>query len=408
MGNEHWEYKPIIKAIKYVKTGVPKYIGKKRYFSTGSVKDKEMIHEGEFIFEERPSRANRIAVMGDVLQARMKETNKPLIIDEKLDSCLFSTGFMHFRPSVNSVHPKFAYYYLQSPEFLQQKDDGATGCTQMSINDTNLLKIMFPLPPIDEQQRIVEKLDAIIPRVKQAIAQLEEIPKLLKKFRQSVLSAACSGNLTEDWREENPTKSDWGYHVLSDLSESISTGPFGTMLHKSDYIKGGIPIVNPTNIVNNEIIPDPNVTISYGKAQELSRYILKENDIILSRRGDLSKCGIVTKKEEGWLAGTGTFVVRVNMNPYFFRMTFQNPATQERIYSGSIGSTMPNLNQGILGALIVPNPCPEEQQEIVSQVDRLFTIADSLESKYWIAMARIDKIGQTILMKAFQGELTAS
>jgi type I restriction enzyme S subunit len=88
-------------------------------------------------------------------------------------------------------------------------------------------------------------------------------------------------------------------------------------------------------------------------------------------------------------------------------MVFQNPATQEMIYNGSIGSTMPNLNQGILGALKVPNPSLEEQQEIVNQVQRLFQLADSLEAKYTKAMHRIEKIEQSLLAKAFNCELVS-
>lgn len=408
MGNEHWDYKPIFKALKYVKTGVPCFEGKKRYFSTGSIQENNFIQEGSFDFEERPSRANRIAMIGDVFQARMKETNKPVFVNADLDGCLFSTGFMQFRPIDASVLDKFIFYYLQSPAFLNDKNNGSTGCTQISINDNNLSRVVFPIPSMDEQLHIVEKLDALLPRIKHVKFRLESITPLLNKFRQSVLSAACSGKLTENWRNDHSVDSDWETKALSEISASISTGPFGTMLHKSDYIKGSIPVINPTNIIDNKILPDPNVTVTYEKAQELSRYILKENDIILSRRGDLSKCGIVTKSEDGWLAGTGTFIVRVSIHPCFFRMVFQNPSTQELIYSASIGSTMPNLNQSILGSLKVPCPIQVEQQEIVNQVNRLFSLADSLESKYNIAMARIEKIEQSILAKAFRGELLSN
>lgn len=310
------------------------------------------------------------------------------------------------RPS-QEVCGKYLFYFLRSNSGNSQIMATFHGAAQGGVSSAFVDEVYVPMLALEDQSEIVDYLDDTIHHIRMIKSRLEKIPTILKKFRQSVLSAACSGKLTEDWRAENATKSDWEYQVLSDLSESISTGPFGTMLHKGDYIKGGIPVVNPTNIVNNKIIPDPRVTISNDKAQELSRFISKENDIILSRRGDLSKCGIVTKREEGWLAGTGTFIVRVNMNPYFFRIVFQNPATQELIYNGSIGSTMPNLNQGILGALKVPNPSLEEQQEIVNQVQRLFQLADSLEAKYTKAMHRIEKIEQSLLAKAFNCELVS-
>lgn len=426
MGNEHWEYKPIIKAIKYVKTGVPKYIGKKRYFSTGSVKDKEMIHEGEFIFEERPSRANRIAVMGDVLQARMKETNKPLIIDEKLDSCLFSTGFMHFRPSVNSVHPKFAYYYLQSPEFLQQKDDGATGCTQMSINDTNLLKIMFPLPPIDEQQRIVEKLDAIIPRVKQAIAQLEEIPKLLKNFRQSVLSAACSGSLIESFNSYNCDKWAEVRRLLNDAKDQKDGFPdhwlltslgnlcdgfqYGTS--KKSQVSGLVPVLRMGNLQNGEI---DWTDLKYSSDEsDIKKYALSDGDVLFNRTNSpdlVGKTSIYRGQNKAIFAG---YLIKIKNrydvlhSEYLTYCLNSNYGRRwcKKVRTDGVGQS--NINASVLATFIVPLPPIDEQKEIVKRVKQLLKIADSLSSKYQNGMARIEKIEQSILAKAFRGELISN
>ena len=299
------------------------------------------------------------------------------------------------------VYNRFLCYYLQTVNW----DDIVSGVAIPMLTISKLSTVDIQLPPFIEQQQIVEKLDAILPKVRQLKARLEKIPVLLKIFRQSVLSSACSGKLTEDWRIVNSSTKNWDVRELSDIAEVIFTGPFGTMLHKSDYIKGGIPVINPTNIINNIIEPDHKVTITADKALELARYILKENDIVLSRRGDLSKCGIVSEKEVGWLAGTGAFIVRVKMDPNFFRMAFQTPATQETINSSSIGSTMPNLNQGILSKLKVLCPSPEEQQEVVTRVDNLFALADSIEAKHKQATQLIEKIEQSVLAKAFHGEL---
>lgn len=361
----------------------------------------------KYIPKEYASRLRRGRIQqGDVLIVKDgATTGKVSYVDQQYP---FAQSYVNehvfiCRPS-QEVCGKYLFYFLRSNGGNSQIMATFHGAAQGGISSAFADEVYVPLLSLEDQSGIVNYLDDNINHIRMIKSRLEKIPTILKKFRQSVLSAACSGKLTEDWRAENATKSDWDYKVLSDVSESIFTGPFGTMLHKGDYIKCGIPVVNPTNIVNNKIIPDPSVTISIDKAQELSRFILKENDIVLSRRGDLSKCGIVTKREEGWLAGTGTFILRVNINQYFFRMVFQNPATQELIYSGSIGSTMPNLNQGILGALKVPNPSLEEQQEIVNQVQRLFQLADSLEAKYTKTMHRIEKIEQSILAKAFSGK----
>jgi len=299
---------------------------------------------------------------------------------------------------------KYIFYYLRSTEGQRQIMTTFHGGAQGGINSEFAKEVYIPLATKEEQQQIVEKLDAILPKIRKVKERLEKIPDLLKKFRQSVLSAACTGKLTEDWRSENSIEYKWERSTLKDVAYKISTGPFGTMLHNSDYIANGIPVINPINIKANRITPDFNFCISTEMVSKLSKYKLQKNDIILARRGDLSKCGIVSETEENWIAGTGTFFIRTHMNPFYFRMNYQNRNTQGILNHNSIGSTMPNLNQGILGKIEIFVPSLKEQNEIVRRVDELFAHADSLETKYKKTMERIEKIEQSVLAKAFRGE----
>lgn len=405
---EHWEMVNFYDILDYLGgTQPPKkvfvYQPKQEYVRLLQIRD---FGENPFPTYIPFSKQLHIANEDDLLLARYG--------GDKSDDCLgrvctglsgaYNVALVKLLINENRVLKHFVKYLFGGSFFREVVSKNSRSC-QKGFNKEDLKEVFFPLPPINEQQQIVEKLDAILPKVRQLKARLEKIPVLLNKFRQSVLSYACSGKLTEDWRVSNSSTANWDLKELSEIAEAIFTGPFGTMLHKSDYIQGGIPVVNPTNIINNLIVPDCKVTVTADKASELARYILKEKDLVLSRRGDLSKCGIVSEKEAGWLAGTGTFIVRVKMNPNFFRMAFQTPATQETINSASIGSTMPNLNQGILRKLQVPCPRLEEQQVIVTRVDKLFALADSLEIKYKQAMQSIDKIEQSVLAKAFRGEL---
>ncbi|MDY0095655.1 MAG: restriction endonuclease subunit S, partial [Candidatus Vecturithrix sp.] len=304
-------------------------------------------------------------------------------------------------------HPNYVFYYLRfsSKEFLSKEKARGSGMNNVSLKDIKQLQI--PLPPLNEQQRIVAKLDALLPKVKHAQARLAKIPGLVKKFRQSVLAAACSGRLTEDWREGKDLP-EWEETTIREIAISMSTGPFGSTLHSYDYIENGIPVINPTNITGNKIIPDNSATLNQEKADELSRYKLRVNDILLARRGDLSKCGIVTEKEENWIAGSGLFILRISINPKFFRYLFISDSIQKVLNNNSVGSTMLNLNQKIVGSIGISIPPLEEQHEIVRRVDCLFALADSLEAKYSNAMQRVAKIEQALLSKAFRGELAPS
>ena len=143
-------------------TGVKKYVGLKEYYSTGSITDDNYISEGEFSYDDRPSRANRIAILNTIIEARMEKTQKALIIDDTLSDSLLSTGFFQIGESEKYIQ-KYIYYYLLSYEFCKQKNSLCTGATQKSINDGNLSKIAIPLPSIDEQKKICLELDKIIP-----------------------------------------------------------------------------------------------------------------------------------------------------------------------------------------------------------------------------------------------------
>ena len=442
-----WVSNNLIKIIQSVKTGVPEFKGEKEYYSTGSIQKDTCNSEGSYNFRNRPSRANRISIQNDVFQARMKETEKGIIISDELNEQLFSTGFLQLRPFGKTYNSKLLYYYIKAPSFLNQKDELTTGSTQEALTDTKSAELTIPLPPLNEQKRIVVKLDAIIPRIDSVKTRLNKVPALIKRFRQSVLTAAVTGKLTEKWREEHPdvesaevllekirkthidlykqkktskpkeptaideneNKYDvditWKWCRLSQVTLKMSTGPFGSSLHKSDYVPDGIPVINPTNIINVNLVPSDKMMISQTTLKRLSKYSLFENDIVIARRGDLSKCGIVTKNEVGWLCGTGSFFLKIGINSIYFRLFYVSDFCQTELNADAIGTTMANLNQKVLANTPFPLPPLEEQKEIVRQVDKLFALADKLETHYQNAKFSIDKLSQSVLAKAFRGEL---
>ncbi|MBK8448497.1 MAG: restriction endonuclease subunit S [Saprospiraceae bacterium] len=163
---DSWELVKLVEQLNFLPTGVKEYKGTKKYFSTGSIQENEFTPEGDYTFTNRPSRANRIAEFGDVLQARMKNTAKGIFIDENLEGQLFSTGFLQVRPYGETFSNKLLFYLIKSDLFLTQKNDLATGSTQEALTDNGASEIEIPLPPIAEQHRIVVKLDAVMQKLK--------------------------------------------------------------------------------------------------------------------------------------------------------------------------------------------------------------------------------------------------
>src|SRR5262249_32022261 len=104
--------------------------------------------------------------------------------------------------------------------------------------------------------------------------------------------------------------SSWQCTRFIDYAIDISTGPFGSILHQSDYVEGGLPLVNPSHMVNGRIVPEQSVAVSHETGKRLSAYKLRTGDIVMARRGEAGRAAVVYEKEDGWLCGTGSFFLR--------------------------------------------------------------------------------------------------
>ncbi|MBW1894818.1 MAG: restriction endonuclease subunit S, partial [Deltaproteobacteria bacterium] len=412
-----------------VKTGVGEYKGSKNYYSTGSINNHSSVPTGCYTFQSRPSRANRISQINDVFQARMKETSKALLIDEGLAGELFSTGFIQIRPYGDTYYSKLLYYFIQSNDFLRQRDELATGSTQEALTDRNSKKLLFPLPPLNEQKRITAKLDKIMPRIDALKERLDRIPQIIKRFRQAVLNAAVTGKLTEEWREKHPDGENarvldadssfdipkcWKIAIIEDLVYSLKTdlrtGPFGTSLKKSEHQKNGVPIWGIESIGENGRFANFNkIFVTEEKAEELKSFSVAGGDIIISRSGTVGQLCILPENVPYGLISTNLMKISLNNEiiiPRYFCFLFDGSKEILRKLSELCsGSTRLFLTQKILKNLEFPLPPLEEQKEIVRQVDILFTLADKLETHYKKAKEKIDKLPQSVLAKTFRGEL---
>lgn len=185
--------------------------------------------------------------------------------------------------------------------------------------------------------------------------------------------------------EEKPFElpNGWEWCRLGHYANEIGTGPFGTMIHKNEYITNGIPLINPSHIINSTIVEDPTVSVSLKKAEELAAYKVKAGDIVMARRGELGRCGLITNRESNWLCGTGSFVLRFHsevLRKYFITL-FQSRSVRNYLGGNSIGSTMTNLNHGILNKAPIPLPPTAEQYRIVAKVNELITLCDQLKTQ---------------------------
>lgn len=164
--------------------------------------------------------------------------------------------------------------------------------------------------------------------------------------------------------------SEWITTTLGEIVHAgggtIQTGPFGSQLHASDYVSEGIPVIMPVNLAGNRISTDDIARINEADALRLARHIVKEGDIVYSRRGDVTRKALVTASEAGMFCGTGCLLVRPgkNIDPQFLAYHLSTPENHEWIIRHAVGATMPNLNTGILADVPLNIPKRAVQQSI--------------------------------------------
>ena len=169
----------------------------------------------------------------------------------------------------------------------------------------------------------------------------------------------------------------WESVKLGDISSGIQTGPFGSQLHQSDYTEDGTPVVMPKDLIGGKISEQSIARVGAEHVQRLQRHIIRNGDILYSRRGDVGRCAFATERETGWLCGTGC--LRVTVNPRvadnkFVFYQLQQSSTIGWVEKHAVGATMLNLNTTILSNIPVFLPPIETQRriaDIVSAYDDL-------------------------------------
>ena len=316
-----------------------------------------------------------------------------------------STEFFVLRCSQRILN-QFLYYFVRSKSFRDEAQPNMTGSVgQKRVPRKFLSDYHFPLSPLPEQRRIAAKLDALLGKLREARTLMDEARESFALRRAAILHQAFSGKLTAQWRAEH-RQSESKKVKLNEVSLTIKIGPFGSMLHKADYITGGIPLINPVHIKGQKITSDLDFTVSQEKCIELSEYVLAENDIIMGRRGEMGRCALITKIEHGRLCGTGSLFIRPDkvIYPQYLFYALNSNDVKSYLKASSQGSTMDNLNLKIIKNIEIPLPPLEEQREIVRQLDSL--LGHETDAAALLDMDdELDLLEQSILSRAFRGEL---
>ncbi|EPJ95150.1 restriction endonuclease subunit S [Pseudomonas psychrophila] len=356
-----------------------------------------------------------------------------------------STEFYVLRPYNHAIVDKLLFALIKTQSFSQNGAENMTGAVGLRRVPRKFVEdFKFFLPPIAEQKVIADKLDALLSQVETAKACLDRIPDILKRFRQSVLAAAVSGKLTEVWRKnkgtvansielyeksvnshglyfgkkyKKPEKVDlrnlklipdnWTWGIISHLVNPGDEIVYG-IVQPGEKLAEGIPYVRGTDIQDGRILVNQLLKTSPEIAQKYDRASLKENDILLGIIR-ATKVAIVPKILNGANITQGTARIRVNIDVLHYRYLYfylESQDVQAWLHSNYRGIDMPGLNLKDVRRLPVALPPMEEQTEIVHRIEERFAFADSIEQKAKAALERVNNLTQSILAKAFRGELT--
>lgn len=330
-------------------------------------------------------------------------TNEKENIFDKLPVIIFddfttATQYVNFEFKVKSsamkilhintelVNPKYIYYRMQIIQF-----DHSTH-KRYWIQQYSKLKVQ--IPPLVEQERIVAKIEELFSELDNAVETLNATKAQLAVYRQSVLKEAFDIDRFPKVEMEN-------------IVDDIKIGPFGTMLHKEDYIVGGVPVINPQHIKYQRINPSKKVTISEQKAHELSSYRLQKNDIIMGRRGEMGRTAPISSIEDGWICGTGSIIFRLKpeFDALFYSKILSSPNIIAYLEKSATGTTMKNLNEKIVKHIPVPMITREKQLELISFLEDRLSICENIEKTVDSVLQQASAMRQSILKQAFEGRL---
>ena len=319
-------------------------------------------HQGKTCFGERflgvsPLYSNaptKLAEAHSVLLCVRAPVGYPNITDRKI--CI-GRGLCALYAK-REIDNTFLYYSLLGKQSYFEKN--ATGSTFKAISSKTVSNTTLSIPPKSTQLAIVSELDKINELIRLKKEQLKDFDNLAQSLFYEMFG--------------DPVENEKGWEVkkIGDLA-LVKTGPFGSMLHKEDYICDGIPLVNPVHMKDFKIVPDLDFTISKEKASELENYLLKSNDVVFARRGDIGRCAIVSEAEQGFICGTGSLFVRFSkeIESIFIMYIIRCDSFSKHLISKAKGATMLNINSNTIADLRIPLPPLSLQRLFAQRIEQI-------------------------------------
>ncbi len=294
---------------------------------------------------------------------------------------------------------KFLCYYLNSFNFKGY----VSGTTRLKLTQASMKQIMVSVPPLEEQHRIVTRIEELFSQLDSGIETLKKTKEQLKVYRQAVLKEAFESASSSN--SKNLTIND----LLTKKKKGMTTGPFGTMLKKHEHQSSGVPVLGIENIGKDGFVDGNKIFVSEEKAKELSAFKVDTDDLIISRSGTVGEICIVPPHMKNALLSTNLMRISLDYDviraDYFMYLFKSKGVVIDQVKELCKGSTRMFLNQTILKQIIFPVPTLKIQAKIIETIESRLSVCDSIEKTIDTALQEAEALRQSILKQAFEGGL---
>jgi type I restriction enzyme S subunit len=388
---------------------------------------------------------------GDLVFARTGATTGKSYLIRKCPDAVFASYLIRIRAS-RDVDPRYLAYFFQSPEYWQQIEQGKRGIGQPNVNGKTLGEVKLPLRQLDQQQRIVAEIEKQFTRLDAGLASLKRVQTALKRYRASVLKAACEGRLVpteaELARKENrtyetgeqllqrilterrhnlqrrgnyeepaapktaelpPPPDCWTWATVEQLLKNDSGLGYG-ILKPGGEDANGVPMVRVMDIGDGKLAGTEMMKVKAKLSEEFNRTVLQSGDILLAVMATVGRCMVVPDDLVGANVNRAIAVIKPTrlVPSKFLELAIRSPRLQQLFQKNKIGSAQPRINLSDLRTYCLPLPPLAEQVRILAEVERRLSVIEELEALASTELQRATRLRQSILQNAFTGRFSSN
>lgn len=308
-----------------------------------------------------------------------------------------------------SINQKYTFWLVSDERFIRggvQTYSGTVG--QQRINMDYVRSYPIPLPPLSEQQRIVERIEELFAKLDEAKERLQEVADSFAVRKAAILHKAFTGELTKQWRRENGVSDEsWEEKTLQDVcSMKITDGTHKTPVYCDS--EKGVKFLSAKDITAEKICWDNIKYIVPELHEELYKRLAPQvDDVLLAKNGTTGVAAIVETDDIFDIYVT-LAVLRPEKSiiyPLYLLKVVNSPLCKEQFAQHLTGIGVPNLHLRDIKEVLIPLPTIPEQHEIVRLIDDLLARERAAQQAAEQALASIDLMKKSILARAFRGEL---